>query len=266
MVLSKRAANSDEPKQACPLEVRELEPAEEALMKELERAHTRAEIAAELAENKIFQPLYASRRKVLSQQKHFWGIALSQHPEIGEHLQDPEDVNALTYLRDVWVERDPQEPRAFTLEFYFDENPYFSDPVLKKSYGYTLPPETTAKSTTPDENGVTDIMVDFDWERDIEISGTPINWKSESKALTKLRPRPDMKEIERRLEEDDDDDTVTIDYGSFFNFFEEKEDELDIGHSISEEVFPDAIAFFTGTHHNARSNMENSDWEDEGDE
>ncbi|KAG9119057.1 hypothetical protein FRC07_006113 [Ceratobasidium sp. 392] len=243
MVLAKRSANSDETKQDWPLELRELEPAEDILMKELERAHTRAEIASELAAIRILQPLYASRRKTLSEQKCFWGIALGQHPEIGEHLQDPNDAQAMTYLKDIWVERDPQEYRAFTLEFHFDENPYFSDSVLKKSYAYTLPPETTVKSTTPDENGVTDVMVDFNWERDIEISGTPINWKDSSKALTKLRPRPDMEEIERQLKEDDNDEPVTMDYGSFFHFFEEKSDDFD-----------------------ARANMEDDDWEDEDDE
>ncbi|KAG8723648.1 hypothetical protein FRC09_002310, partial [Ceratobasidium sp. 395] len=75
MALGKRAANSDALKQDWPLEVRELEPAEETLMKELERAHTRAEIASELAAHKILQPLFISRRKVLSELKSFWGIA-----------------------------------------------------------------------------------------------------------------------------------------------------------------------------------------------
>ncbi|QRV88247.1 Nucleosome assembly protein (NAP) [Ceratobasidium sp. AG-Ba] len=264
MVAAKRAANSDEPKPESPLAIRELEPAEERLLKELERAHTRAQIAADLARLRILQPLYESRRKVLSEQKNFWGIALSQHHEIGEYLDHPDDAQAMSYLRDIWVERDPKEYRAFTLEFHFDENPYFSDSVLKKSYSYTLPPETTVKSTTPDENGVTDIMVDFNFERDIVISGAPINWKDESKALTKLRPRPGMDEIEKQIQEnDDDDDDPTIDYGSFFHFFEEKEDDFDFGQSIAEEVFADPIAFFTGEHPEARSNEA---WEDEEDD
>jgi hypothetical protein len=65
--------------------------------------------------------LYASRRKALAAQKNFWGIALGQHPEVGEHLQDPEDAQAMTYLRDLWVERDPKEHRAFTIEFVSQE-------------------------------------------------------------------------------------------------------------------------------------------------
>jgi hypothetical protein len=76
-----------------------------------------------------------------------------------------------------------------------------------------------------------------------------------------------MEEIEKRLKQDNDnDEPITIDYGSFFHYFEEKEDEFDvsstataptsirhstriqIGQTIVEEVFADAVAFFTGTH------------------
>ncbi|CAE6416830.1 unnamed protein product [Rhizoctonia solani] len=168
----KRGAGSDNAKDEKPwaLEVRELEPEEEELMKELEKNQIRAEIAVELAALKILQPLYESRRKNFAAQKNFWGIALGQHSEIGQHLLDPKDAEAMTYLYDLWVERDPNEHRAFTLEFHFRENPFFSNTVLKKYYKYTAPPEVSVEDSTPDSNGVTNIMIDFNWERDIDIS------------------------------------------------------------------------------------------------
>ncbi|GAB1517451.1 hypothetical protein RhiTH_000499 [Rhizoctonia solani] len=253
----KRGVGSDNPKEEKPwvLEVRELEPEEEKLMKELER---------KLAALKILKPLYESRRKTFASQKNFWGIALGQHSEIGQHLLDSKDAEAMTYLRDVWVERDPNEHRAFTIEFHFDENPFFSNNVLKKYYKYSAPPEVSPEDSTPDANGVTNVMIDFNWERDIDISGTEIEWKDPANALTKLRPRPDMEEIEKRLK--DDDEPISIDTGSFFHYFEEKDDEFDIGQTIAEEVFADAIGYFTGTHENARNNLEDSDWEDDDDE
>ncbi|ELU44519.1 ATP-dependent DNA helicase recQ [Rhizoctonia solani AG-1 IA] len=247
----KRGVGSDNPKEEKPwvLEVRELEPEEEKLMKELER---------KLAALKILKPLYESRRKTFASQKNFWGIALGQHSEIGQHLLDSKDAEAMTYLRDVWVERDPNEHR------HFDENPFFSNNVLKKYYKYSAPPEVSPEDSTPDANGVTNVMIDFNWERDIDISGTEIEWKDPANALTKLRPRPDMEEIEKRLK--DDDEPISIDTGSFFHYFEEKDDEFDIGQTIAEEVFADAIGYFTGTHENARNNLEDSDWEDDDDE
>ena len=48
---------------------------------------------------------------------------------------------------------------------YFKENPFFSSTLLKKEYKYVQ--TEGAKAGKPDENGVTDAMVDFSWERDI---------------------------------------------------------------------------------------------------
>lgn len=39
------------------------------------------------------------------------------HPLIGFQAQHNIDRIALSYLEDLWVERDAQEPRCFTIEF-----------------------------------------------------------------------------------------------------------------------------------------------------
>jgi template-activating factor I len=39
---------------------------------------------------------------------------------------------------------------------------------LKKEYKYV--PASTGESDTPDENGITDAMLDFSWDRDVKIS------------------------------------------------------------------------------------------------
>lgn len=51
-------------------------------------------------------------------------------------------------------------------EQYFKENPYFTNTVLKKAFKY-VPPEGAADET-PGEDGLTDSMIDFNWERDVE--------------------------------------------------------------------------------------------------
>ena len=48
---------------------------------------------------------------------------------------------------------------------HFKENPYFSNTVLKKEYKYVKP--EGAASGQADENGITDAMFEFNWERDI---------------------------------------------------------------------------------------------------
>lgn len=40
--------------------------------------------------------------------------------------------------------------------------------MLSKDYKYVAPP--TASDDKPDENGVTETMVDFSWDRDIQLS------------------------------------------------------------------------------------------------
>jgi len=149
------------------------------------------------------------------------------------HCQHPADQLALSYLEDVWVERDMNEPRCFVIEFYFKENPYFSDSVLKKEYKYVPPP--AAADEKPDADGITDSMVDFSWERDVVSSATKINWKDSDKALTKLYPR------------ENDEDEMPMETGSIFNFFELESDPSELGMNIANEVFPESIEYFLGT-------------------
>ena len=49
---------------------------------------------------------------------------------------------------------------------YFKENPYFTNSVLKKEYKYIPPP--AASSDKADEDGITEAMVEFSWERDVD--------------------------------------------------------------------------------------------------
>ncbi|TFL06497.1 hypothetical protein BDV98DRAFT_559516 [Pterulicium gracile] len=180
---------------------------------------------------------YEARRAITKTIPKFWAIALMNHTIFGISCQHNADQQAISYLEDVRVDRDPKEPRCFTLEFHFKENPYFTDSVLKKEYKYT--PPTASADDKPDEDGITDAMLDFSWGRDVVASKMPISWKDPAKALTKLYP------AQGGGDNDDDDDDAT-DTGSFFNFFETTDDPLELGNSIANEVYPEAIDFFLG--------------------
>lgn len=52
------------------------------------------------------------------------------------------------------------------MEQYFKENPYFTNTVLKKEYKFV--PAPAAASEKADEDGITDSMLEFSWERDVE--------------------------------------------------------------------------------------------------
>ncbi|KAI0052910.1 hypothetical protein FA95DRAFT_1553211 [Auriscalpium vulgare] len=193
----------------------------------------RVELVLERRAQQSLTPVYQKRRETLKAIAKFWPVTLLKHSIVGFHAQHDADRIALSHLEDVWIVRDAQEPKVFTLEFYFKENPYFTDSVLKKEYKFE--PQSKG-SKDVDADGISDAMLDFSWERDVVPQATKISWKDESKKLTKLYP----------LVLDQEDAEQVVDPGSFFNFFEIAQDHLELGVIIANEIFPDAIDYFRG--------------------
>ncbi|KAF8624796.1 hypothetical protein AX15_005685 [Amanita polypyramis BW_CC] len=231
-----------------PLQNVELSDEDARKLQQVQREIARAELVLERQAQLNLVPVYQKRREVVRTIEKFWPVALLNHAVIEVHTTHTADQLALSYLEDLWVERDKQEPRCFTLEFYFKENPFFTDKVLKKEFKY-VPPSASADEKA-DEDGITPSMLDFSWERDVKLSAIEINWKDDSKALTKLYPR------------DVDEDGNIFEHGSFFNFFVLDDDAMEIGALIGTEIFPDAIDYFLGTN----NELDSEDEDDEDDE
>jgi len=62
-------------------------------------------------------PLWEKRRPIVAAIPKFWVQVLVSSPELSLHLQLDEDRDALGYLKDIHIIRNPDEFRAFTLEF-----------------------------------------------------------------------------------------------------------------------------------------------------
>ncbi|KAF7978914.1 hypothetical protein HWV62_44441 [Athelia sp. TMB] len=246
--MSKRASPGAETEK--PLMNVELSDEDALKLQAVQKDIARVELLLERRAHETLVSVHEKRRAVAKVIPKFWPVALLNHELFSVYAQHNSDRQALTYLEDVWVARNPQETRAFTIEFYFKENPYFSDSILKKEFKYVPPP--SASEDKPDENGITESMVDFSWERDIVPSAIKINWKEPEKALTKLHPRVA-----------DDDDDLPSETGSFFNFFEEQADPLDLGMLIANEIFPDATEFFLGTMGGEDVDSDDDDSDDE---
>jgi len=245
--MSKRAANSDKEKKVDGLlDEYALKLAESR--KELDRA----EIAVERIALKKYQPLYEKRRAVLKSIPLFWTTSILNHPQLAMIAQLDEDQEALKFLEDVWVIRDPKEHRAFTLELHFAENPYFSDKLLSKEYKYIGKP---AAEDTPDADGITNADLDFEPSRDLAPQPVTINWKEDGKNLAKLHPM-EWPEGEEYPEEG----------GSFFNFILKDKDPYEIGLVLANELFPDADRFFFGPDEDEELDDDSEDEEDDDDE
>jgi len=210
---------------------------------------SKANTVRELQAIKLLDAVYSKRREVIKTISKFWPTVFDEHEELEPFLQYRDDLHALSHLTDFWLARDPNEPRAFTAEFHFSENPYFSDAVLKKEYRYA--PKQDYGSAEQDTEGVSEAMYDFDWEKHVAPQAVKINWKSDDKNLTKLNPR--------KVEEDDGEDI--LDPGSFFNFFEHPNDPHNFGELFETDLFPDAIDYYLGKGPNARGNAAGSDEE-----
>jgi len=215
----------------------------------------RVELIIDREAEKRFAPIYEKRRAVVGKIPKFWPMALGQHAELYAYLQNKEDQDAISYLREVNVVRDTKESRAFTLEFYFNENPYFSDSVLRKEYRYIAPPN--AASEHPDADGLTQSAIDFSWERDVVPQAATINWKSESKNLVEKYPQKE--------EDDEDEDAMDVEEtaGSFFNLFELEGDAHELGVIIADDLFPNAIDYFLGRGPNGLDAWEDDDEDEE---
>jgi len=245
----KRASPGAEDEKS-PLQVAELNENAKKL-EEIQRDLARAELVLERQAQAYLRPLYEKRREVIKTISNFWPVAMMNNSALAFYIQHSADKTALSYLEDIWVEKDAKEHRCFTIEFHFKENPIFSDRVLKKEYKYV--PASTGESDTPDENGISEAMLDFSWDRDVEVSSTKINWTDPEKALTKLYPR----------KAGEDEDEIPADPGSFFNYFEYTSDPMEVGVVIANEVFPESIEYFLGNVDNEISDSEDEDDEDD---
>jgi len=83
----------------------------------IQRDTARIELAIEREGQTKLIPVLQKRREVLRSIPGFWPVALMKHSLLSFHLQHNADKSALSYLEDVWVEKDPQELRCFKLEF-----------------------------------------------------------------------------------------------------------------------------------------------------
>ncbi|KAF4572614.1 hypothetical protein EYR40_004310 [Pleurotus pulmonarius] len=246
----KRDSSGADEEKGGPLQDVELSDEDAKKLTAMQKSLARTELALERVAQQKLNAAYAKRREIVKSIPKFWPVALMNNEMVAVHIQHSADQLALSYLEDLWVERDKAEPRCYTIEFYFKENPYFSDSVLKKEYKYVPPP--AAADETPDEDGITESSLDFSWQRDVSISAVKINWKDDSKNLTKLYPR-----------EKDEDDDIPADPGSFFNYFEHEEDSFETGMVIANEIFPEAIEYFLGTAEGQEDDSEDEDSEDD---
>jgi len=208
----------------------------------------------------------------------FWLIALKHHDEFSSMIteKDEECLKHMTDLRVVDVEN---SAHSFSIEFHFEDNEFFEDKVLKKTYVLTEAPDG-------------EVMYDH-------VDSTEIKWK-EGKNLTKRKVTKTQKKKNkgrggRGGKQGGAAQTVTVEEPteSFFHFFtpedafamyngeipEEDREEFDeyglqefleadyeLGLELKEKVIPHAVMWYTGEYSNLGENDDDDEDEDDDEE
>lgn len=210
-------------------------------------------------------PVFEPRKALTSQIPHFWKTVLL-NSELSQDIQE-RDYDSLSYLTNIRCEtfkkepssssttttavedennnkkKKPQEERlnGFTLYFEYDENPYFTNRVITKTFYFGM------------ENG------------DLEIAGRStgcvIDWRSEDKNLTiKVKVKKQVSKNGKSMRKK----KITEPCDSFYNLFSEiPEDDNDdgdddgitadlieadheIGGMIRDQIIPHALDYYLG--------------------
>ncbi|XP_050314131.1 protein SET isoform X2 [Anthonomus grandis grandis] len=96
--------------------------------------------------NRLRKPQFEKRNQLISNIPNFWVTAMMNHPDISNLFTGQEEEDCLHHLTKVEIEEFEDIVSGYSIKFYFDENPYFDNPVLTKEY-HLSNDAPTSKST-----------------------------------------------------------------------------------------------------------------------
>ncbi|ESO07807.1 hypothetical protein HELRODRAFT_110599 [Helobdella robusta] len=173
----------------------------------------------------------------------FW-LTIFKNVDMLRAMVQPHDIPILKHLQDIKVHLDTE--KGFTLDFLFEENEFFTNTVLTKTYYLKFNPQK-------------DEELLYEGPEVYKCTGTTIDWKPNKNVTVRLVKKVQKHKgrgTKRVL-------TKTVQNDSFFNFFNppmvsENENEMDeetdtlleadfeIGQFIRERIVPRAILYYTG--------------------
>ncbi|KAK1672525.1 nucleosome assembly protein [Colletotrichum godetiae] len=175
----------------------------------------------EIVENEIVRkqyelskPLYEKRAAIVSKIPNFWALVFEQSPpEVDEHIQPSDAALLLSSLKNISVSRPEIEnssggdPRSLTIRFEFNENEYFEDSVVEKTFWYRHSATYTGLVSEP---------VDIKWKagKDLTeglLSAAKKVW--DQGPITPGKLTPEAEALRKKVEE------TAMGGVSFFSFF-----------------------------------------------
>jgi template-activating factor I len=162
--------------------------------------------------NEVRRPVYDKRKDIIDSIPDFWLTAFVSHPALGELLNDKDQL-VFKHLRSIEVEDFKDVKSGYSITFNFNDNEFFEDKKLTKTY--TFLDEGTTK-----------------------VTATSIKWK-EGHGIT--NGVSDDKKGNKRTHEEEE---------SFFTWFSETQKEGtedihdEIAEIIKEDLWPNPLNYF----------------------
>jgi len=203
---------------------------------ELEKVNEEASekvLEVEQKYNEIRRPVYVKRNEIIKAIPDFWLTAFLSHPALGD-LLSMDDQQIFNYLDSLDVEDFKDLKSGYSITFNMNENPYFEDTKLMKTF--TFYDEGTTK-----------------------ITGTNIKWKEGMGASNGVNHE---KKGNKRPHDDE----------SFFSWFGETQQkdtaELhdEIAEIIKEDLWPNPLKYFNNEADEEDSNSDADDEEENVDD
>jgi len=160
--------------------------------------------------NTLRKPYYKKRNEVIREIPEFWLKAFLNHDMMAD-LLDEEDQSAFKHLRELSVEDSEDVKSGFKITFTFDPNAYFKNKTLSKTFTYN-------------EDG------------ELTVVPTKVEWK-EGMDLTK-RVKSKAEGGKRTADENASE--------SFFNWFNDEDQDLELGEIIKEDLWPNPGKYYHG--------------------
>ncbi|XP_062030342.1 NAP1-related protein 2-like [Rosa rugosa] len=192
------------------LSIEKLQEAQDDLEKVNEEASDKV-LEVEQKYNVIRRPVYLKRNEIIKTIPDFWLTAFLSHPALSDLLSE-EDQKIFKYLSSLDVEDFKDVKSGYAIRFNFNENPYFEDTKLTKTFTFF-------------DDGTT------------KIAGTTIKWKEGMGTANganhgkKGNKRPPAEE-------------------SFFSWFSETEQkdiaefQDEVAEIIKEDLWPNPLKYF----------------------
>lgn len=200
------------------------------LQDELEKVNEEASdkvLEVEQKYNEIRRPVYVKRNEIIKSIPDFWLTAFLSHPALCDLLSE-EDQKIFKYLDSLEVEDFKDVKSGYSIAFNFNQNPYFEDTKLTKTFTF------------------------FD-EGTTKITGTAIKWKEGMGASNGVHH--DKKNKRPFAEE------------SFFAWFSETQQkdimeglQDEVAEIIKEDLWPNPLKYFNN------ADEEESDGDEDDDE